>query len=266
MVNILKWLVFPAQTAQFLAGHMLTRFLYKYRHSCIIGCLPDFMSVIDAVVVDGDRTLWKGYAIEALGKAYLVKAVRELNLYKAANYAFGIANAGLIINAYRDSDGIPNGQKKFYDVMIENDMGMKEEMNSIVGKHIRNNVIEKVAKIVDYYVTWNIPVLLSTMAGSTTADYAKYNFRLTDTVSNVEIFDNSKKLIGFDAKITCGESKLALTEEVLDRHGLKLWNCMVIGDSVYDMPMLQSAKISMASPFASEKVLELKRIVRLEKE
>jgi hypothetical protein len=30
--------------------------------------------------------------------------------------------------------------------------------------------------------------------------------------------------------------------------------------------MLQSAKIAMASPFASEKVLELKRIVRLEKE
>lgn len=224
------------------------------------------MNVIDAVVVDGDKTLWKRSATEALGKAYLLRAIRELNLYKTANYAFGIANASLIINAHRDSDGIPSGQKKFYDVMIENNMGMKEEMSSIVGKHIRNNVIENVAKIVDYYVTGDIPVLLSTMAGSTTADYARYNFRLTDTVSNVEIFDNSKKLIGFDARITCGESKLALTEEVLDRHGLRLWNCMVIGDSIHDIPMLQSAKIAMASPFASEKVLELKRIVRLEKE
>jgi hypothetical protein len=224
------------------------------------------MSVIDAVVVDGDWTMWKRSTTEALGREYLVKAVRELKLYKAANYAFGIACVKCMTNANGDSDRIPNGQRKFYEVMAENNIGVKEEMNSIVGRHIRKNAIEKVAKIVDYYATGDTPVFLSTMAGSTTAEYAKYNFRLTDTVSNAERFDNSGKLIGFDARITCGESKLALTEEALDRYGLKLRNCMVIGDSVYDMPMLRSAKIAMASPFASEKVLALKRIVRLEKE
>ena len=116
------------------------------------------MSVIDAVVVDCDWTMWKRSTTEALGRGYLAKAVRDLKLYKAANYAFGI----------------------------------------------------------DYYVGIDIPVFLSTMAGSTTADYARYNFRLTDTVSNAEIFDNSGKFIGFGVRITCGESKLALTEEVLD--------------------------------------------------
>ena len=139
------------------------------------------MSVIDAVVVDGDRTLWRGSATGALGKAYLVKTFRELNLYKTANYAFGMVYVNSIVNARRDSDGIPNGQMKFYEVMIENNFGMKEEMNSIIGRHIRKNAIEKVANIVDYYVTGDVPVFLSTMAGSTTADYAMYNFRLTDT-------------------------------------------------------------------------------------
>ncbi len=221
------------------------------------------MSVIDAVVVDGDRTLWKGNATEALGKAYLVKAFRELNLYKTVNYAFGMGCVSFIVNARKDSDGIPEGQRKFYEVLIENGMGTRDEMSDIVGRHIRNNIVEKVGKIVDYYVTGDIPVLLSTMAGSTIADYAKYNFGLTETASNTEIFDNSGKLVGFDAKITCGESKLALTEEALDRRGLKLWKCMVIGDSIHDIPMLQSAKIAMASPFASEEVLALKRIMRV---
>ena len=224
------------------------------------------MSVIDAVVVDGDNTLWKGSTAEALGKAYLVKAVRELKLYKAANCTFRTARANFMINIRGDPEEIPYGQKKFYDVMIDNDIGMKEEMHSIIGKHIRKNIIEKIGGIVDYYVTGDTPVFLSTMAGSTTADCAREGFRLTDTVSNTERFDSSGKLIGFDAKIICGESKLALTEDALDKYGLRIRNCMVIGDSIHDIPMLESAKIAMASPFASEKVLALKRIVRLVKE
>lgn len=249
----------------FLAGCMLATFFpeYKYLNSTYT---IDPMNKIEAVVVDGDGTMWKRSTTEALGRWYLVKAVRELQFRKVANCALGMASAELMLIVRGASNGIPHGQKKFYDMLVENGMGMKEEMHEIVGGHMRNNVVERVGGIVNYYVAEGIPAFLATMAGSTTADYAKYNFRLTDTVSNAEIFDNSGKLIGFDARITCGESKLAHAEEALGRHGLKLWNCIAIGDSVHDIPMLKSAKIAMASPFASEKVLALKRIVRLEKE
>ena len=126
------------------------------------------MGVIDAVVVDGDRTLWKGSSTGALGKAYLLKTIRELNLYKAANYAFGIAYVNLIVNAYRDSDGIPSGQRKFYDIMIENSIGMKEEMNSIVGRHIRKNAIEKVARRIAATSAEKTAVLAPTMQNNLT--------------------------------------------------------------------------------------------------
>ncbi len=218
--------------------------------------------VIDAVVTDGDGTLWKGAVSAAIGKEYLLKALRDRDI---ATFASGILGAAqvMLMSEFRGPAGSVDSQKKFYDTLIANGIGMRNEMRTFASRHIRKNTIDKVENVVRYYTLWNTPTFLSTMAGSTAAECVVESLSLTESVSNVDIFDNIGKLVGFSVTMRNGEEKLAKTESMLDKYNIRLDNCMVIGDSANDIPLLMSAKIAVASPFASDKVLALKRITRI---
>ena len=218
--------------------------------------------VIDAVVTDGDGTLWKGAVSAAIGKEYLLKALRDKDI---ATFVSGILGAARVvsISTFHDHEGSVKGQKTFYDTLIANGIGMKNEMRTFARQHIRKNIIEKIENMIRYYTLWNTPTFLSTMAGSTAAEYAVENLNLTESVSNVDMFDDTGKLVGFSVAMHNGEEKLAKTESMLDKYNIKLDNCIVIGNSANDIPLLMSAKIAVASPFASDKVLALKRITRI---
>ena len=218
--------------------------------------------IIDAVVTDGDNTLWKGAVSTAIGKEYLAKAFRE---YDVPAFVSGAARAAqvLLMAKFMGHEGPSAGQKRFYNTLIANGIGRKNELCAFAGQHIRNNTIEKVENIVRYYSVGSIPVFLSTMAGTTAAEYATESFRLAGSVSNTEMFDSSGRLVEFSVTMYNGEEKLANTESMVNKYNVMLRDCMVIGDSANDIPLLKSAKIALASPFASDEVLALKRITRL---
>ncbi len=218
--------------------------------------------IIDAVVTDGDNTLWKGRVGTAIGREYLAMAMREKNVPAFVNGALNAAQV-LLMAKFLGPEGVSKGQKRFYDTLIANGIGRKEEMHTFAGRHIRDNIIEKVESIVRYYTMADMPVFLSTMAGSTAAEYAAGSFGLSGSVSNIERFDNDGRLVEFSIAMSNGEEKLASTEKALDKYNIRLSECMVIGDSIADIPMLMSAKIAIASPLASEEVLALKRISRI---
>ncbi len=218
--------------------------------------------VIDAVVTDGDGTLWKGAVSAAIGKEYLSKALRDRDVVTFVSGVLGAAQV-VFMSEFRGPAGSVNGQKKFYDTLIANGIGMRNEMRTFASQHIRKNTIEKVESIIRYHTLWNIPTFLSTMAGSTAAEYAVESLSLAGAVSNVDMFDDIGKLVGFSVTMHNGEEKLAKTESMLDKYNIRLNNCMAIGDSANDIPLLMSAKIAVASPFASDEVLALKRITRI---
>lgn len=252
---------------------------------------------VQAVIVDGDKTLWRGRAAEGIGKAYLLEELRHLHF---STFIRGVKGAKEVKAIVRDVGGVVGeiqGQKRFYEVLVENGLGTKEGMYKHARGHIDSHIIESVNDLVYKNLEQGIPVFLATASGTSAASYAirrleyiqgrevrmaavesdmsdsgvesainlslkAFNkFRLADGVFNTETFDENEKLTGIEMTITTGENKLAATVAMLDKFNIRVGDCMMVGDSGLDVPLLRSAKVAIASPFANEEVKAVKGIV-----
>lgn len=82
-------------------------------------------------------------------------------------------------------------------------------------------------------------------------------FGFDDHVSNDSIFDEKGRFIGFDISIRSGEDKLRATEKKLREYGSTLKECIVIADGVSDIPLVENAGMTIASPLAAPKIAKL---------
>ncbi len=236
---------------------------------------------VQAVVVDGDNTLWRGRAAEGIGRTYLKRELLRGNL---ATFLRGIKGKMEVewIVSMDGKQGQANGQRRFYEILIENGLGTKPEMALFAGHYIASHIIPQTDSLVMDYLKRGTPVFLSTASGTSAANYAralyvprmsmakksmdgksdgKLKFTFSGVLSNTERFDEAGKLVEFISDIMDGESKLALTEQMLDKFGIKVSDCLVVGDSDLDLPLLMSARIPIASPLANDKVRRFSKCV-----
>ncbi len=225
-----------------------------------------FGKEIRAVVVDGDNTLWKGRVAEGIGKRLLLKELCRGHISTFMRGLKGKAEVDDIVRSYRGELGDRLGQERFYRILIENRVGNYYDMYRFAGRHIMSRRIASVTGIVAQAMDSGMPVFLSTAIGTTAAEFAvemlfgrELGKELADSVHNAESFRNGR-LIGFESTISSGKNKLAATVEMLERHGVKIGDCVVIGDSEIDVPMLRSAGLAMASPYSTDCVRDVPRI------
>ena len=79
-------------------------------------------------------------------------------------------------------------------------------------------------------------------------------------VWNTDLFTADGKLKGIGILITDGEKKLSTIADMLKTYGIKISESTVIGDSKADMPLMAAAKFAIASPYATEEVVNMAHI------
>ena len=222
------------------------------------------MARISAMVVDGDKTLWQGRTLEGVFYAYMRKELAELRLPTFYKVVCGACEVKTIVKQFGGNvEGEAKGQKRAYGVLIENGLGKKEELYSFAKDFIDKRVVRNVSDLVMEKKRAGAAVFLSTASGTTTGEYIMERFHLRDFVSNKEFFDGKGRLMNVELVITNGENKLAATVAMLDKYNITLDECVVIGDSRLDIPMLQSAGFPMASPFATDEVKAIRGITQI---
>ena len=225
------------------------------------------MTKISAMVVDGDKTLWEGRALEGICKAYLRQETMKLHLPTVYRAIRGVCEVKAIVKRYDGNvEGEMLGQKRAYEVLVENGLGRKDEMYSFAGSYINGQVIRNVSDLIVEKIRFGIPVFLATASGTSAEMYSMNHFHLKDAVSNKELFDEKGRLSGVELIITNGENKLDATKAMLDGYNMRLGDCVVVGDSKLDIPMLKAAGFPMASPFATDEVKAIRGIVQIRKD
>lgn len=218
------------------------------------------------LVVDGDNTLWRGRAAEGIGKAMFVQEIKRVHIPTVLRGLKGKKEVEALVKDLGGVEGEMQGQKRFYQVLIENGLGERTQMLRFAGEYIRTHIVDSVSVIVAAALSSDTPVFLSTASGTSAAQYARvslFDSSLTDSRSNEEVFSISGRLTDFRMSITTGENKLHETEVMLAQYGISIGDCEVIGDSALDIPLLKSAKRPLASPYATDEVKAVRGITVL---
>src|SRR5271154_6404496 len=111
----------------FKAYRLSDAFIYLNQHIICSDIMSD-TSKVRAVIVDGDNTLWRGRAAEGIGKAYLLRELKRLNLPTFYRGYKGAKEVMAIVKEVGGVEGEIKGQKRFYEVLVENGLGTKEGM------------------------------------------------------------------------------------------------------------------------------------------
>lgn len=225
-----------------------------------ISAINDSVSKTKCIISDLDNTLCKGRVSESIGIGYIKKDIVDGNYARAFRGLNGALKIIMMLRKGDENTKDIDGLKMFYETLIENHIGDAALMERFSRTHMLRKSIPPVAEMV---CNAQIPSILATQSGSTAAHSAKSLFRFTEVISNLDIFDNNGRLMGIKVIMANGESKLELVKSALDRLNIRIRDCTVVGDSVVDVPMLMSARIRVASPFAKKSVLELPNIIAL---
>ncbi len=203
-----------------------------------------------AIVTDGDRTAWKSNAAEhGLGIPYIKRAFRTGHVITGINGIRGYRQVKRLEreNPHAGKDS-PAGLKIFYDKLIENGLGERNEMFALTREYIRTHRIGTTWEILSNF---DGPKFLVSANGSTIARAAQEIFGFQNFVSNIDQFSGNR-LTGVELLIKDGKDKAELASKMLSMNGIELRDCVAIGDSIGDEPMLRQAKFSIASPFATD--------------
>jgi phosphoserine phosphatase len=211
-----------------------------------------------AVIIDLDKTLVKGRVAEALGLWYLNREWDNRNYRKVAIGAIGMAKIPFLLRFDRSDTAEAKGIQLFYATLIRAGIGKKTEMQENALKYLKGNSTEQVSEIIRFA---SKPKFLATISGSVASQVAAGYFQLDGFTSNVDLFDSGNgQLKGIKIRIGDGSQKLEAVEKMLRVHGISLKNCTAIGDGLPDIPLLRTAGLSIASPYATEEVRAITKI------
>ena len=222
------------------------------------------MASVRATIVDGDNTLWKGGAIAGIGASLILQELRRLHFSSVINVMAAERGISKVLRKYSGIEGKLMGQELLYQMLASSGIARRDDLSRFAANYIRNNAVGSVCNIVSAELYKGNPVFLVTASGTSAAMFARsglFNIPLTDFRSNVELFNGPGVLIGFRSEITSGAEKLDAAEQMLNAYGLRIRDCQVIGDSELDLPLMKASLRPIASPFATERVRELCKII-----
>ncbi len=223
------------------------------------------MKPTHALVSDLEGTLSKGRWAQSYGYSMLASTFKRGELVKSAGLVLDVMRIKGILRRKGHRDSIESdGLKLFYDVVIKHNEGARSEMQAAALKHFKDNPIPIVMGLAKSYLSG--PKIIATQGGSTGAEVAAKHFGFDDFVSNIDLFDFTKKdpkLTGINLDLYHGEDKARAVSETLFNYGIRLKDCAVMGDSAADIPMLTQARVKIASPYAKPEVLAIPGIIPL---
>ncbi len=211
----------------------------------------------EAVVFDGDRTVWKGNAMEhGICMQYILRELRRGHLPTAAygiNGYFQVKRMARERHSAKDSVDLLG---EVYSRLSSVGLGNREEMQDMAFRYIRRNMTRPVRYIM-LGIDGRKPYFLATCNGSSVAAAAENIIHPVATVSNIDIFGDDGMIKGVKVLMRHGEDKVRETHDMLSRHGIRFSKCAYIGDSEDDIPAMLQSGLSIASPFACNKVREI---------
>jgi len=215
---------------------------------------------IDAVVVDGSNSLWKGSFAEYYGKQCLKRSLlrAHFNTFRAGTAA------KKQIKEIAKTEGEAAAISAVCTALVGNKLGKKAEMEKNADEFLRKRETGEVVVLLRKAKEKNIPIVLATIEGSTIAEAAQERYGITCVVSNKEMFGKNRMLSGVEMIINNGEEKATATTCALGTIHCKIERSMVVGDSMMlDGPLLRIAGRCVASPYATQQVREIKGIFLL---
>ncbi len=211
----------------------------------------------DAIVSDGDGTLWRGSAAAGIGKYYMAWELYSRDFGAVMKGWNGAREVKRIVADF-GADGNAEALKRFYEVLMSVGLGDERGMYKYARRYISWHRISAVQELINA-VGEEPAVILSTIDGSTAARAAADHFKNIDhIISNIDLFDGRNGMLsGVRLVVRNGEEKRHEAMGLLDRLGLDPSRCAAIGDSDGDVPTLKSVGLRYASPFANEAVMRV---------
>jgi hydroxymethylpyrimidine pyrophosphatase-like HAD family hydrolase len=213
-----------------------------------------------AVVSDGDRTLWcENVAEHGMGVPLIIKMLRQGRIPVAIESIKGYFEIKRAVksNPSLGSDPV-EGLQMFYSKLKRAGIGTKDEMAELAFRYILHHQVLSTSVILKGFNTR----FLATCNGSSVAEAANKVFTFRSMVCNTDVFylDQSKsgqkpyKIDTIDIKIKDGEDKARYVYDMLNNQGIRLKDCVYMGDGPNDIPSMMIAGFPVASPFATEEV------------
>ncbi len=213
-----------------------------------------------AVVSDGDRTLWhKNVTEHGMGVPIIIKMLRQGHILIAIESIKGYLEIKRAVenNPILGSDPV-EGLPMFYSKLKRAGIGTKDELTEMALRYILCHQILSTSVILRGFNNR----FLATCNGSSVAEAANKVFAFRSIVCNTDVFyhdrsengPQSYKIDNIDIKIKDGEDKARYVYDMLNNHGIRLKDCVYMGDSTNDIPSMMIAGFPVASPFATEEV------------
>ncbi len=217
-----------------------------------------------AVIIDLDGTLCEGRVATGIGKAYMRRELARLHF---GNLRRGIKGAERVMEVVKTNgaNGNAEGLKAFYDELIALGLGKRYEMFNYATKYLRKHRVEAVAAFINRFKP-PVVKIIATTGGSTSAEAAQLEYGAESVVANIDQFKGEDATLrGVRLDIRNGDDKLIGVLDKLDMMGIKIGECIAIGDGQDDVAVLNAVPLNRryASPLADEKVLSISGIVRL---
>src|SRR5580704_5422274 len=96
-----------------------------------------------AIILDGDGTLWRGRVAAGIGKAYMIREALHGHFGTVKQGYVGAKKVkGIVVTAGADGESV--GLAAFYGVLKETGLGTKEEMRKYALKYIRSHTVKEV--------------------------------------------------------------------------------------------------------------------------
>lgn len=208
---------------------------------------------VQAIVTDGDGTLWPGSVAAYIGKRYLAWKLASADLHAFGNGLLGAKEVkGIIKEA--GADGNAEAMRRFYEVLMSVGMGDERSMYRYASSYIARHRIGAVWELIGG-VREGSTVILSTIGGSTSSRAAADQLGIDHIISNRDLFSGPDgRLTGIELRVRNGEEKRHEAMMLLDEREMDPSKCAAIGDSMGDVPTLMSVGLRYASPHATDDV------------
>ena len=214
-------------------------------------------------VYDLDGTLVRGRVAEGVGKRFLKRELTRIFTdwhnkgYHARNVKLGATNYSRVNRAAKEK-GDPEGLRLFLEILGQARCADQESAYGFAHDYVQERALPGAHDFVRF-IKYGMrtrreshPSLVSTLGSDIAVEVAMRYFGLDNGIAAVRVAYNDGFISGGEVEARNGEEMAHKTEKVLQRYGLSLNACLVVGNDINDHPMMSAARLTAASPLADE--------------
>lgn len=208
------------------------------------GRLKVFTSNLDKSLTEGN------VADKGIGIPYIMQARESGNYGLVVNGAIGYLQVKYAVWKNPELDHTVDGLEIFYSKLKKAHIGREDEMVQMAQNYITTHSLRSTVEIMQDFPSR----FLVTSNGSSVAQAAVRTYKMVNFISNEDIFGEDGLISGVKVNIRDGEDKVKGLHDMLKGFSIELKDCVYVGDSKVDVPVMQLVGFPIASPFATDEV------------